>query len=293
MKHPSLTIAIPTYNRAKQLDRQLGWAVGAIANRWDEVELIVSDNASSDETPEICQKWHAQTGGHVRTIRQSRNIGLIRNCLFCIGEATGDFVWTVSDDDIVLEGTLNWILSKISSDTNDQLTFLHLNGCMSNSQGIVFRQYSYPFRDDQESKPGRKLFETCVDFHEDWLLLITANAYRTIVAQEGIRCWPQVQNNLAFPLFLAGYAAAHGTMMLRSEVSLIDMVYYSRPNWLAIVNREVPEIYKQLANFGYTKAFIRRQILKRLSFLSFILKFPTDFLSALPTYWFAFRLPKH
>jgi len=68
-----LTIAIPTYNRAKQLDRQLNWAVNAIAGRWDEVELIVSDNASLDETPEICQKWYAQTGGRARIIRQPRN----------------------------------------------------------------------------------------------------------------------------------------------------------------------------------------------------------------------------
>ena len=33
MTQPRLTIAIPTYNRAKQLDRQLNWAVNAIAGR--------------------------------------------------------------------------------------------------------------------------------------------------------------------------------------------------------------------------------------------------------------------
>ena len=288
-----LTIAIPTYNRAKQLDRQLNWAVNAIAGRWDEIELLVSDNASPDETPQVCQKWQAQTNGRVRIFRQSKNIGITRNCLFCIQEARGDFVWTVSDDDVVLEGTLGWVLSKISNDADDQLAFIHLNGSMSSPEGIIFRQSVYPFQSDQISAPGCKLLESCVDLNEDWLLLITASIYKTTIAQQAIKIWPDIKNNLTFPLFLAGYAAAHGAMTLRSEPSLLYMAYYSRPNWLTIVNRDLPEIYRKLAEYGYTTSLIRRQILKRLSFLLFILKFPTDFLSALPTYWFAFRLPKH
>ena len=293
MTQPRLTIAIPTYNRAKQLDRQLNWAVNAIADRWDEIELLVSDNASPDETPQVCQKWQAQTNGRVRIFRQSKNIGITRNCLFCIQEARGDFVWTVSDDDVVLEGTLGWVLSKISNDADDQLAFIHLNGSMSSPEGIIFRQSVYPFQSDQISAPGCKLLERCVDLNEDWLFLITANIYKTTIAQQAIKIWPDIKNNLTFPLFLAGYAAAHGAMTLRSEPSLLYMAYYSRPNWLTIVNRDLPEIYRKLAEYGYTTSLIRRQILKRLSFLLFILKFPTDFLSALPTYWFAFRLPKH
>ena len=293
MTQPRLTIAIPTYNRAKQLDRQLNWAVNAIADRWDEIELLVSDNASPDETPQVCQKWQAQTNGRVRIFRQSKNIGITRNCLFCIQEARGDFVWTVSDDDVVLEGTLGWVLSKISNDADDQLAFIHLNGSISSPEGIIFRQSVYPFQSDQISAPGCKLLERCVDLNEDWLFLITANIYKTTIAQQAIKIWPDIKNNLTFPLFLAGYAAAHGAMTLRSEPSLLYMAYYSRPNWLTIVNRDLPEIYRKLAEYGYTTSLIRRQILKRLSFLLFILKFPTDFLSALPTYWFAFRLPKH
>ena len=293
MTQPRLTIAIPTYNRAKQLDRQLNWAVNAIADRWDEIELLVSDNASPDETPQVCQKWQAQTNGRVRIFRQSKNIGITRNCLFCIQEARGDFVWTVSDDDVVLEGTLGWVLSKISNDADDQLAFIHLNGSISSPEGIIFRQSVYPFQSDQISAPGCKLLERCVDLNEDWLFLITANIYKTTIAQQAIKIWPDIKNNLTFPLFLAGYAAAHGAMTLRSEPSLLYMVYYFNPNWLTIVNRDLPEIYRKLAEYGYTTSLIRRQILKRLSFLLFILKFPTDFLSALPTYWFAFRLPKH
>jgi O-antigen/teichoic acid export membrane protein len=52
-----LTIAIPTYNRGRCLDQQLGWVTRSIADRWAQVELIVSDNGSSDNTPEVCMRW--------------------------------------------------------------------------------------------------------------------------------------------------------------------------------------------------------------------------------------------
>jgi len=287
-----LTIAIPTYNRAKQLDRQLNWAVNAIAGRWDEIELLVLDNASPDEKPQVCQKWQAQTNGRMRIFRQTENIGLIRNCLFCIQEAQGDFVWTVSDDDVVVEGTLDWVLSKASGDADGQLAFIHLNGSMSTPGGIILRQYAYPFGGDPESRTGSELFEKCSDVFEDWLLLITSNIYKTKIVQQAIKSWPDIRENLAFPLFLAGYAAAHGAMTLRSEPSLLFMAYYATPKWLVVMNRAIPEAYRKLAEYGYTPSLIREQILKRLSFVSFVLRFPTDFLSALPTYWFAFRLPK-
>lgn len=45
-----LTLAIPTFNRAKFLDSQLAWAVESIAENWDKVELLVCDNASTDDT---------------------------------------------------------------------------------------------------------------------------------------------------------------------------------------------------------------------------------------------------
>jgi glycosyltransferase involved in cell wall biosynthesis len=52
-----LTIAIPTYNRADLLDKQLEWLSQAIKGYESECEIFVSDNCSSDHTQEIIQKW--------------------------------------------------------------------------------------------------------------------------------------------------------------------------------------------------------------------------------------------
>ena len=50
-----LTIAIPTFNRANYLNKSLECIVSQL-NAFSNVELIVIDNASTDETYKVCQK---------------------------------------------------------------------------------------------------------------------------------------------------------------------------------------------------------------------------------------------
>ena len=50
-----LTVAIPTFNRAVALDAQLDALSRSIVELTGECAVIVSDNASSDETPAVCE----------------------------------------------------------------------------------------------------------------------------------------------------------------------------------------------------------------------------------------------
>jgi glycosyltransferase involved in cell wall biosynthesis len=154
MIQPALTIAIPTYNRAHYLDRQLHWAVRSIADRWDQIELIASDNGSSDKTPEICKRWQQLTGGQLRTFRQPRNLGLTLNALHCIQQAHGRYIWLVSDDDEVEEHTFEWLLATISNANEDELKIIHLNGLMKDKRGRVILESLYNFKKDKRKNPG-------------------------------------------------------------------------------------------------------------------------------------------
>ncbi len=51
-----LTIAIPTYNRAEYLDKQLGWLAEAIKGYESDCEILVSDNCSTDHNQSIISK---------------------------------------------------------------------------------------------------------------------------------------------------------------------------------------------------------------------------------------------
>jgi glycosyltransferase involved in cell wall biosynthesis len=74
-------------------------AIGSILDQtYRDFELIISDNASTDATEEICRSFEAQDG-RVRYIRQPRNIGASPNFNICYALASGEyFKWAAHDD---------------------------------------------------------------------------------------------------------------------------------------------------------------------------------------------------
>ena len=90
---PRLTIAIPTLNRANLLGRAIDSALGQTSS---EIEIIVSDNASTDETSAVLKRYE---GRGLRVFRQAKTIPASRNGEFLINQAQGEFFLGLSDDD--------------------------------------------------------------------------------------------------------------------------------------------------------------------------------------------------
>lgn len=108
MQKPLLSICIPTYNRAPHLD----WLLG---NIWDEiqglggqVEICVSDNASSDETPSVLSKWKKKFP--IAYGRNNANVGYDGNIIKVSKMARGDYIWFCGDDDAFLPGSIKKML---------------------------------------------------------------------------------------------------------------------------------------------------------------------------------------
>jgi abequosyltransferase len=106
---PLLTLAVPTYNRANCLRELLSGLAEQLKNE-PRVELIISDNASPDETPAVVADFIA-CGLKVRYIRNSENIGADANFLQCFEQASGKYVWLFSDDDLIVPGGVSKIVS--------------------------------------------------------------------------------------------------------------------------------------------------------------------------------------
>lgn len=112
---PLLTIAIPTWNRCAFLDltlRQLHREMASIDGA--RVEVLVSDNASTDETPVVIDKAQA-AGLTIRMIRNPENIGSDANIAQCFNLASGDYVLILGDDDLLVDGCLAWLLSLLET----------------------------------------------------------------------------------------------------------------------------------------------------------------------------------
>lgn len=109
---PLLSICIPTYNRADWLELSFKSLLPQIARCDGLAELVISDNASDDRTPEVARA--AQSLAPVRYHRNEANIGFMRNMHLLADElARGQFVWLLGDDDIVCEDGVARVLSAL------------------------------------------------------------------------------------------------------------------------------------------------------------------------------------
>lgn len=116
MNKPLLTIAVPTYNRAQLLDLCLSRIVDQAQRSPDKIEIIVSNNASTDNTRNIALK-NLGTYQDFRYYENEKNFGADYNFAQCFKQAQGDYVWIFSDDDILLPRALERITPLLKSKT--------------------------------------------------------------------------------------------------------------------------------------------------------------------------------
>jgi len=93
MTGPLVTVVVPVYNGAGYLRESLD---SIIAQRYAPLEILVLDDASTDETPAIIASY----GDRIRSIRQAENLGQFGNVNAGIGLARGEHVAVFHADDV-------------------------------------------------------------------------------------------------------------------------------------------------------------------------------------------------
>jgi glycosyltransferase involved in cell wall biosynthesis len=92
---PRISVTLPVYNGERYLEQAIASILGQTVGN---LELIISDNASTDATEEICRSFAARDR-RVRYFRQQRNIGASPNFNVCYELASGEyFKWAAHDD---------------------------------------------------------------------------------------------------------------------------------------------------------------------------------------------------
>lgn len=92
---PRLTIGLPVYNGARFLRAALDSLLG---QTFTDFELIISDNASTDETQSIAESY-TQRDARIVYVRHPRNQGAASNFNFVVERASGEyFKWAAADD---------------------------------------------------------------------------------------------------------------------------------------------------------------------------------------------------
>lgn len=98
-----LSILIPTYNRSKSLLKNLYLLEKQILsnNLKEEINIVISNNMSSDNTDEVVCQFKNQTQINIEYYVQKCNIGLEKNLLFTLSVASSTWVMLLGDDDYI------------------------------------------------------------------------------------------------------------------------------------------------------------------------------------------------
>lgn len=108
-----LTIAIPTYNRAQNVYSTINsFAIQIEQHSLREVEVVISDNCSTDNTRDICANLATiYPNIQIKYFRNNLNIGFDGNVNALFHHASGKYVWTFSDDDQLTPDALLHVVS--------------------------------------------------------------------------------------------------------------------------------------------------------------------------------------
>lgn len=146
---PRLTIGLPVYNGEKYLAQAIDALLG---QTYKNFELIISDNASVDATPDICRSYE-RSDSRVRYIRQPRNIGAALNHNFLVREARGELFKWAGADDLFARDLIERCVDEI--DEHPEVVLAHSWTGAIDSANEVMQTLEYPLATDSPSAPER------------------------------------------------------------------------------------------------------------------------------------------
>ena len=95
-RKPFICIGMPVYNGEMFIRQALD---SLLAQSYENFQLIISDNASTDATREICEEY-AIKDIRIKYLRQKKNLGATNNFKYVLEQASGDyFMWAAHDDE--------------------------------------------------------------------------------------------------------------------------------------------------------------------------------------------------
>lgn len=100
---PRVSVIMPTYNQEAYVAEALD---SILAQQYANLEIVVSDDASTDGTARVLRAYADRHPDVIRLILQPHNIGITPNINVCLSACTGKYIALFAGDDIMLPGKL-------------------------------------------------------------------------------------------------------------------------------------------------------------------------------------------
>ena len=171
---PRVSIGVPVYNGEKYLAEALD---ALLAQTFTDFEMIISDNASTDSTEDICRQYLA-ADPRVRYIRQERNIGAAPNHDVVLRESRGEFFkWAAHDD---LYGPDLLLRCVEAMDERPEVVLCHAYMAYIDAAGDEISRFDYTLATDSPDPVTRLRALLYTDGGDDEYGLIRGDVARTV-----------------------------------------------------------------------------------------------------------------
>ncbi|NOK62913.1 MAG: hypothetical protein GFH27_549293n310 [Chloroflexi bacterium AL-W] len=131
--HPQVSVALPVYNGEPFLREAID---SVLAQTFEDFELIITDNASTDATPEICLAY-AEADPRVRYYRNLHNIGAAGNYNLTVELAHGQYLRWLAHDDMFASTLLERSVAVL--DTHPEVVLVYPRTMIIDQYGKVLR----------------------------------------------------------------------------------------------------------------------------------------------------------
>ncbi|MPZ79829.1 MAG: glycosyltransferase [Actinophytocola sp.] len=146
---PRLSIGLPVYNGDEYLAESLEALLG---QSYEDFELIITDNASTDGTEAICRGYAAKDS-RIRYERLGRNIGAAPNHMYVFSLTRGELFKWASHDDLYGRDLLKVCVEAL--DEHPETILAHSWNATIDSHGKVIEPFDYRLATDSPSAPER------------------------------------------------------------------------------------------------------------------------------------------
>lgn len=145
---PRASICIPTYNSARFLGATIE---SALAQNFADFELVISDNASTDETPELCARFKDP---RIRYVRFDTLVGQGGNWNRCVSLARGEFIALLHADDIYLPDFLSTRVKQFDASDDAGIAF----GAVELIDEVGGKIGQQVFREEEVAAPAPRFY---------------------------------------------------------------------------------------------------------------------------------------
>lgn len=162
---PLVSVGLPVRNGAGRMDKVVR---SVLAQDHADIELVICDNASTDDTEEYCRSL-VSSDGRVVYHRQPRNVGLLNNFRTAIQLASGTYFRWVGDDDWLAPSCVSRGLAAFAEDPRRVLVTSRI--AYTGGDGVTMSDISYTGAELAVSDPVARVREMLRLLNESPLLV--------------------------------------------------------------------------------------------------------------------------